>query len=47
MIVNLKQSGWEVIYHRAHGLLAVKFASHWRAEERNPRYWVDLLAAIA
>ena len=45
MIVKLQPDGWEVIYQRAHGLLAVKLASHWREYERGP-YWVDLLAAI-
>ncbi len=45
MIVNLKPEGWEIIYHRAHGLLAVKLASHWRKRDRSP-YWTELLAAI-
>lgn len=45
MIVNLRPEGWEIIYHRAHGLLAVKLASHWRQREKNP-YWTELLAAI-
>lgn len=45
MIVNLKPEGWEIIYHRAHGLLAVKLASHWRKRDRGP-YWTELLAAI-
>jgi len=45
MIVTLQPGGWEVIYQRAHGLLAVKLASHWRSDERGPR-WVELLAAI-
>lgn len=45
MIVNLQQGGWEVIYQRAHGLLAVKLASHWRKDERGD-HWVDLLAAV-
>ena len=45
MIVNLQNSGWEVIYQRAHGLLAVKLASHWRENERGA-YWLELLAAI-
>jgi len=45
MIVNLQHGGWEVIYQRAHGLLAVKLATHWRLDERGP-YWTELLAAI-
>ena len=45
MIVNLTNGGWEVIYQRAHGLLAVKLASRWREEDRGP-YWLELLAAI-
>lgn len=45
MIVTLQADGWEIIYQRAHGLLAVKLASHWRNDERGP-HWVELLAAI-
>ena len=45
MIVNLTNDGWETIYQRAHGLLAVKLAAHWRENERG-LFWVDLLAAI-
>lgn len=45
MIVNLQNGGWEVIYQRAHGLLAVKLAVHWQLDERGP-YWTELLAAI-
>lgn len=45
MIVNLQPGGWEVIYQPAHGLLAVKLASHWRLSERGS-YWTELLAAI-
>ena len=45
MIVTLQADGWEIIYQRAHGLLAVKLASHWRSDERGP-HWVELLAAV-
>ena len=45
MIVNLTNGGWEVVYQRAHGLLAVKLAAHWREDERGP-FWTELLAAI-
>ncbi len=45
MIVTLQADSWEVIYQRAHGLLAVKLASHWRGDARGP-HWVELLAAI-
>jgi len=31
MIINLQSSGWEVIYHRAHALLAAQIAGYWHA----------------
>jgi hypothetical protein len=46
MIVNTHKSGWEVIHQRAHGLLAVKIASHWRQDQR-PERWIETLLAIA
>ena len=46
MIVNFINDGWEVIYQRAHALLAVKLAHTWRKQDHSS-YWVDLLAAIA
>ncbi len=36
VIVNLTNNGWETIYQRAHGLLAVKLAAHWREDECGP-----------
>jgi hypothetical protein len=45
VIVNHTHGGWEVIYQRAHGLLAVKLAYHWREEDRSP-FWIELLAAL-
>lgn len=45
MIVNVSPEGWEIIYQRAHGLLAVQLAHHWR-EDLRPIHWVETLAAI-
>jgi hypothetical protein len=45
MIVNSTQSGWEVIYQSAHGLLAGQIAAHWRVKDRSNR-WLETLAAI-
>lgn len=46
MIVTLTDSGYDVIFQPAHGLLAAKVLQHWRFEER-PRYWLELLVATA
>ncbi len=46
MIVKSIPVGWEVIYQRAHGLLAAKIAFHWKAAERPPHF-VETLLAIA
>lgn len=46
MIVNYKETGWEVITQRAHGLLAAQLALHWKVSER-PERWVETLLAIA
>lgn len=45
MIVNAISKGWEIIYQRAHGLLAVQFAHHWRKDQQ-PESWIETLAAI-
>lgn len=45
MIVNPTTTGWEVIYQRAHALLAGQLASHWRVDQR-PARWFETLAAI-
>jgi Protein of unknown function (DUF3891) len=46
MIVNLHEKGWEVIYHRAHALLAAQIAGHWHPELR-PQRWLETIAAIS
>ncbi len=46
MIVNNTINGWEVIYQKAHGLLAAALAQHWCSEER-PERWIDTLIAIS
>jgi hypothetical protein len=46
MIVRQSAHGWEVIFQRAHALLAAQIALQWKAEDR-PAPWSDLLAAIA
>jgi hypothetical protein len=46
MIVNTHQNGWEIIHQRAHGLLAMKIASHWRKDQR-PERWIETLIAVA
>jgi hypothetical protein len=46
MIVNATNDGWQVIYHRAHALLAAELAAQWCADER-PTRWVETLTAIA
>ncbi len=45
MIVNSITKGWEIIYQRAHGLLAVDIAQHWQKKSR-PARWVETLAAV-
>lgn len=45
MIVKPTQEGWELIYQRAHGLLAMQLAYSWRVDQR-PQRWVETLAAI-
>lgn len=46
MIVHLTENGWEIIYHRAHALLAAQIAGHWR-KEKVPKRFYETLAAIA
>lgn len=46
MIVNMQSDGWEIIYHRAHALLAADLGSRWRRSER-PERFVETLAAIS
>lgn len=46
MIVNLMKDGWEVIYHRAHALLAAQLAGHWRKSD-SPERLYETIAAIS
>lgn len=46
MIVNQHEKGWEVIYHRAHALLAAQIAGHWNPKLR-PVRWLQTIAAIS
>lgn len=46
MIVNYKETGWEVVTQRAHGIVAAQVAMHWKAKER-PTRWLETLLAIA
>jgi hypothetical protein len=46
VIVNLTDNGWEIIYHRAHALLAAQIAGYWHTPDDTARL-VDTIAAIA
>ena len=46
MIVNQHEKGWEVIYHRAHALLAAQLAGHWKRENSPVRLY-ETIAAIS
>jgi hypothetical protein len=46
MLVNHTAEGWEIIHQRAHGVLAVQIASHWKTSAR-PVRWLETLLAIA
>jgi Protein of unknown function (DUF3891) len=46
MIVNLAQDGWDVIYHRAHALLAAQLAGQWRRSDAPVRLY-ETIAAIS
>jgi hypothetical protein len=46
MIVNLVETGWEIIYHRAHALLAAQIAGHWRRSDAPARLY-ETIAAIS
>lgn len=45
MICNRTEKGWEVIYQRAHALLAVQLIQHWQEAER-PARWAGTLGAV-
>lgn len=46
MIANLTDRGWEIIYHRAHALLAAQIAGHWHSKDR-PERLIETVAAIS
>ncbi|MBH8563120.1 DUF3891 family protein [Nostoc sp. CENA67] len=46
MIVNATQKGWEIIYHRAHALLAAQLAGQWRRQNAPARIY-ETIAAIS
>ncbi|MBD1874426.1 DUF3891 family protein [Nodosilinea sp. FACHB-131] len=46
MIVNLQNDGWEIIYHRAHALLAAQIAGYWDLSKKTYRLY-ETIAAIA
>ncbi|MGG6293776.1 DUF3891 family protein [Leptolyngbya sp. AN02str] len=46
MIVNLTETGWQIIYHRAHALLAAQIAGHWRRSDAPERLY-ETIAAIS
>lgn len=46
MIVNMTTDGWEVIYHRAHALLAAQLAGQWQRTNAPIRFY-ETIAAIS
>jgi hypothetical protein len=46
MIVKPTQTGWEIIYHRAHALLAAQLAGQWRRQNAPARLY-ETLAALS
>lgn len=44
MIVNATPNGWEVIYHRAHALLAAQLAGRWRCKDAPVRLYETITA---
>jgi hypothetical protein len=46
VIVNATPNGWEIIYHRAHALLAAELAGQWRCQDAPVRFY-ETLAAIS
>lgn len=46
MITHLTRQGWEVIYHRAHALLAAQIAGHWQRKNAPQRLY-ETIAAIS
>jgi hypothetical protein len=46
VIVNATRNGWDIIYHRAHALLAAQLAGQWRRKNAPARLY-ETLAAIS
>ena len=46
MIVNPTQNGWQIIYHRAHALLAAQIAGQWNRKNVPPRLY-ETMSAIS
>lgn len=46
MIANPTSTGWEIIYHRAHALLAAQIAGQWRKKDSPARLY-ETIAAIS
>jgi len=46
MIVNQSETGWEIIYHRAHALLAADIGGEWHQEDL-PQRLIETVAAIS
>ena len=46
MICNRTETGWEILYQRAHALLAMQLIQHWRPAQR-PDRWASTLVATA
>ena len=46
MIVNQVEQGWDIVFQRAHAILAAQIALGWKVSER-PEPWTELVAAIA
>jgi hypothetical protein len=47
MIANQHEKGWEVIYHRAHALLAAQIAGQWSQNKERPERIIETVAAIS
>ncbi|PSF39023.1 DUF3891 domain-containing protein [Aphanothece hegewaldii CCALA 016] len=46
MIVNPTMTGWDIIYHRAHALLAAQLGGQWRKKDSPPRLY-ETIATIS
>ena len=46
MICNRTETGWEIVYQRAHALLAAQLLAPWQPSGR-PERWTELLTATA